>query len=140
MSSKPVLLVVDDDTNVLQAMERDLNRRFGADYRVVTADSPIAALERLQQIRKRGGEVALVVANQWMPDMTGAEFLRRAQEIYPDAQRGVLIMFTDWIRLSFSNESAVGPLQQAAILGRIDFLLRSEEHTSELQSRHYLVC
>ncbi len=113
--SKPALLVVDGDTDVLQVMERDLKRRFGADYRVIAMDSPVAALKRLQQTRMRGGEVALLVTDQWMPDMTGVEFLRRAQEISPSAQRGVLVTYGDW--------STVGPLHEAAILDQIDFFL-----------------
>jgi thioredoxin reductase (NADPH) len=112
---KPALLVVDDDTDVLQVMERDLRRRFGADYRVIATDSPVAALERLQQTRRRGGEVALLITDQWMPGMTGVELLRRAQEICPGAQRGVLVTYGDW--------STVGPLHEAAILGQIDFFL-----------------
>ena len=66
---KPTILVVDDDTAVLRAMERDLRRRFGADYRVLAVDSPTAALERLQQLQRRGGEVALLVTDQWTPGM-----------------------------------------------------------------------
>ena len=112
---KPTILVVDDDTAVLRAMERDLRRRFGADYRVLAVDSPTAALERLQQLQRRGGEVALLVTDQWTPGMTGVEFLRRAQELHPNAQRGVLVTFGDW--------STVGPLHDAAILGQLDFFL-----------------
>lgn len=113
--SKPALLVVDDDTYVLQVMERDLKRRFGADYRVIAMDSPVSALKRLQQTQRRGGEVALVVTDQWMPDMTGVELLRRVRDICPGAQRGVLVTYGDW--------STVGPLHEAAILDQIDFFL-----------------
>jgi thioredoxin reductase (NADPH) len=112
---KPALFIVDGDTNVRQAMERDLRRRFGADYRVIAAESPTAALKRVEQMSRRGIEVALLMTDQWTTGMTGVEFLRHAQQMYPGAQRGVLVTYGDW--------STVAPLQEAATLGQIDFFL-----------------
>jgi thioredoxin reductase (NADPH) len=111
----PALVVVDGDAAERAALERDLTRRFGADYRVVTAATAPAALERLQQTREGGGEVAVLLADQWLPGMTGVELLRRARALCPGAQKGVLVRYGDW--------STVEPLQQAAVLGQLDFFL-----------------
>src|SRR5919109_2820792 len=93
---KAALLVVDGDPAVRQALERDLTRRFGADYRVVAADTAPAALEQLQRWREAGAEVALLLADQWLPGMTGVELIRQAQPLYPGAQKGVLVTYGDW--------------------------------------------
>jgi thioredoxin reductase (NADPH) len=113
--TNPVLLVADGDAAVRAALERDLTRRFGADYRVVAADAAPAALARLRQLRDEGAEVALLLVDQWLPGMTGVELLRQAQAYYPGAQKGVLVTYGDW--------TTVEPLQRAAILGQIDFFL-----------------
>jgi thioredoxin reductase (NADPH) len=67
----PILFVVEDDPGTLASLAEALQRRFGADYRILTEQSPISALARLEQLQDLGEEVALVVANQWMPGMTG---------------------------------------------------------------------
>lgn len=111
----PALLIVDDDHAVLEALERDLKRRFGADYEVIAAGSPAVALDQIASIKDRGGEVALILTAQWTPGMTGVELLREAQGSFSSAQRGVLVTYGDW--------STVGPLHEAATLGQIDFFL-----------------
>ena len=79
--AKPVLLAVDDDPEVLRAVERDLRRQFGSHYRVLRADSGAAALEALQQLQVRNNPVALLLVDQRMPQMTGVEFLEQAVRI-----------------------------------------------------------
>jgi thioredoxin reductase (NADPH) len=94
-STKPVVLAVDDDAPVLRAVERDLRTRYGADYRVVAANSGAEALEAVRQLTVRGGAIALFVVDQRMPSMTGIEFLTQALELQPDAKRVLLTAYAD---------------------------------------------
>ena len=93
--AKPVVLAVDDDPVVLSAVQRDLRRKYGKDYRIVGADSGAAALEALGQLQLRSDPVALMVVDQRMPHMTGVEFLVQAIRIYPDARRVLLTAYAD---------------------------------------------
>ncbi len=93
--SKPVILTLDDDVNVLRAVERDLRSQYGADYRIVRADSGSTALEMLNDLRKRGETSALFLVDQRMPNMSGVEFLTKAIEVYPDARRVLLTAYAD---------------------------------------------
>lgn len=93
--AKPVLLTVDDDPQVLRAIERDLRQRFGAEHRIVRADSGAAALDALKQLKIRGDAVALLLADQRMPNMSGVEFLEAAKQLYPDAKRALLTAYAD---------------------------------------------
>ena len=94
-ASKPVLLTVDDDPEVLRAVERDLRRAYAADYRVVRAESGSEALDLLGKLKERGDPVALLVADQRMPEMTGVEFLERAKALHPSAKRVLLTAYAD---------------------------------------------
>jgi thioredoxin reductase (NADPH) len=93
--AKPVIFTVDDDPVVLRAIERDLRRQYGKDYRVLRADSGQAALSALQQIRVREEPVALVLSDQRMPEMTGVEFLEKTRELFPEAKRALLTAYAD---------------------------------------------
>src|SRR5208337_4409610 len=93
--AKPVLLTVDDDAEVLRAVERDLRRRYGERYRVLRADSGPAALEALRGLKKRDDSVGLLLADQRMPQMTGVEFLGQAMELFPNAKRVLLTAYAD---------------------------------------------
>ena len=93
--SKPIILTVDDDPEVLRAIERDLRRRFADRYRVMRADSGKMALDTLRQLKTRNNAVALLLADQRMPQMTGVDFLRQAMEIFPDAKRALLTAYAD---------------------------------------------
>src|SRR3954464_909478 len=92
---KPVLLSVDDDSDVLRAIERDLRTQYGAEYRVMGSDSPGGALDILKQLKVRNDHVALLLADQRMPDMDGVEFLQAAMRIYPEAKRALLTAYAD---------------------------------------------
>jgi thioredoxin reductase (NADPH) len=92
---KPVLLTVDDDQDVLKAIERDLRTKYGADYRVVSSDSPEGALDLLKSLKVRNDGVALLLADQRMPRMDGVGFLQAARQIYPDAKRALLTAYAD---------------------------------------------
>src|ERR1700682_2194111 len=92
---KPVLLTVDDDAEVLRAVERDLRSRYADRYRVMRADSGATALRAMQGLQKRKDVVALLLVDQRMPEMTGVEFLGQALKIYPDAKRVLLTAYAD---------------------------------------------
>ena len=92
---KPVILAVDDDPQVLRAVERDLRRRYAREYRVLRADSGESALDTLGKLMLRGDPVALLLVDQRMPRMTGVEFLERAIEQFPDARRALLTAYSD---------------------------------------------
>ena len=92
---KPVLLTVDDDVDVLRAVERDLRREYGSAYRVVAADSGDAALGALAELKRRGDPSALFLVDQRMPGMTGVEFLERAADLDPGAKKVLLTAYAD---------------------------------------------
>src|SRR5689334_8809598 len=93
--AKPILLSVDDDTDVLRAIERDLRSKYGANYRVLSSDSPQGALDLLKQLRLRNDSVALLLADQRMPKMDGVGFLQEARDIFPEAKRALLTAYAD---------------------------------------------
>jgi len=93
--AKPILLSVDDDSDVLRAIERDLRSHYGAEYRVIGSDSPQKALDILKQLRVRNDSVALLLADQRMPRMNGVEFLQEGMRIFPDAKRALLTAYAD---------------------------------------------
>ena len=92
---KPILLSVDDDSDVLRAIERDLRSKYGADYRVIGSDSPEKALDLLKQLKVRNDSVALMLADQRMPHMNGVEFLQEGMGIFPEAKRALLTAYAD---------------------------------------------
>jgi thioredoxin reductase (NADPH) len=93
--AKPVVFAVDDDREVLRAVERDLRRRYAREYRVLSADSGGAALDALDRLKLRGDAVALFLVDQRMPRMTGVEFLEEALGAYPEAKRVLLTAYAD---------------------------------------------
>ncbi|MEO1300379.1 MAG: response regulator, partial [Cyanobacteria bacterium J06636_16] len=92
---KPVILTLDDDPAVLQAIARDLRKQYGDRFRIVRADSGAAALDATQQLKLRGTTIALFLADQRMPQMSGVEFLEQASEIFPTAKRALLTAYAD---------------------------------------------
>lgn len=93
--AKPAFLTVDDDPEVLRAIERDLRKEYGNRFRVLRADSGTAALEVLQKAKLRNLAVALLLVDQRMPHMSGVEFLEQAIEVFPDAKRVLLTAYAD---------------------------------------------
>jgi len=106
--AKPVLFTIDDDPAVLNAVERDLRKQFGRDYRILKADSGAAALESLKQLQQRSEAVALFLADQRMPQMTGVQFLEQARALYPDAKRVLLTAYAD-------TEAAINAINRVAL-------------------------
>jgi thioredoxin reductase (NADPH) len=105
---KPILLSVDDDSDVLRAIERDLRSQYGAEYRIVGSDSPERALEILKQLKVRNDSVALLLADQRMPHMDGVQFLQEAMRIYPEAKRALLTAYAD-------TNAAISAINEAGI-------------------------
>ncbi len=95
MASKPVIFTLDDDPEVLQAIQRDLRREFGRDYRIMRAETGADALNALQQMKLRNDAVAIFLVDQRMPEMSGVEFLEQARELFPDAKRALLTAYAD---------------------------------------------
>src|ERR1700687_4951099 len=106
--AKPILLSVDDDTDVLRTIERDLRSHYGAEYRVIGSDSPEGALELLKQLKVRNDSVALLLADQRMPRMDGAGFLQEGMRIFPQAKRALLTAYAD-------TNAAISAINQANI-------------------------
>ena len=93
--AKPVIWTVDDDPDVLRAVERDLRRQYGDRYKVISADSGVSALEATRQLKLRNEPIALFLVDQRMPRMSGVEFLEQAMELYPEAKRALLTAYAD---------------------------------------------
>ncbi len=106
--ARPILLAVDDDVSVLEAVVQDLRRKYGATYRIMRAASGPAALDTLAQLKTRDEPVALIISDQRMPGMTGVEMLERARDIYPDARRILLTAYAD-------TEAAIRAINTARI-------------------------
>ena len=104
--AKPILLTVDDDPDVLRAIERDLRSQYGANYRVISSDSPMGALDILKELKVRNDGVALLLADQRMPQMDGVGFLQAAKEIFPDSKRALLTAYAD-------TNAAISAINQA---------------------------
>ncbi len=105
---RPAIVAVDDEPAVLAAVSRDLRRGFGDRYRVMRAGSGAEALELLKQIRARGEQVALLVADQRMPGLSGTDYLVRARELVPEAKRVLLTAYAD-------TEAAIQAINEVAL-------------------------
>jgi len=111
--AKPVIVVVDDEEASRRALTEELESRYGGHYQIVSAASPDLGLARLEELRADGSPVPLVLADQWMPGMTGTQFLARVKQVISTARRGLLI--------SWGDRSAVAPILEAAALGWLEF-------------------
>jgi thioredoxin reductase (NADPH) len=110
--SKPVLLAVDDDNEVLRAVDRDLKQKYASEYRVLRAESGQVALDTLKQLKLRNETVALMLVDQRMPQMTGVAFLKETLDLYPKSKRVLLTAYAD-------TEAAIQAINGA----RIDYYL-----------------
>jgi thioredoxin reductase (NADPH) len=105
---RPILLAIDDDTSVLEAVVQDLRRHYGQNYRIIRAASGDAAMEVCRQLKERGETIALFLSDQRMPGMTGVEFLQQAMALYPKAERVLLTAYAD-------TEAAIRAINSAKI-------------------------
>jgi thioredoxin reductase (NADPH) len=93
--TKPIILTVDDELQVLNAIERDLRQHYRADYRIVKASSGAEALDVVRELKRRNEPVALLLSDQRMPVMSGTEFLSEARQLYPDCRKVLLTAYAD---------------------------------------------
>ena len=112
MPTKPIILTVDDDTEVLQAISRDLRSQYGDRFRIVRADSGTSAIEALKQLKIRNETVALFLSDQRMPEMNGVEFISLATPMFPKAKRVLLTAYAD-------TNAAIAAINKA----RLDYYL-----------------
>jgi thioredoxin reductase (NADPH) len=105
---RPALLAVDDEPAVLAAVARDLRRGFGERYRVLRATSGPEALDLLRQLRARGDDVAMLIADQRMPGMAGTDYLVEARKLVPEAKRVLLTAYAD-------TEAAIAAINDVAL-------------------------
>lgn len=112
MLDRPIIMVVDDEPAALAALLDALARRYGGDYRVVSQFSAKAALADLAQMKETGERVALIIADQWMPEISGIDFLAQAHELHHHAQRALLV---DW-----GDRSASTTILEGCAMGRLE--------------------
>ncbi|MEO8391922.1 MAG: FAD-dependent oxidoreductase [Chloroflexota bacterium] len=110
--TKPNLMLVDEQLHDLGILQQELLQRYATHYDVLAEASAESALARLEALQAAGGQVVIVLAAEQMTDMTGIGFLERAHELYPRAQRVLLI--------PAANRSASKPILKAISLGQID--------------------
>jgi thioredoxin reductase (NADPH) len=121
---RPVILAVDDDPSELAALLDALARRYGADYRVTSQLSGSAALRDLTRMLDEGESVALIIADQWMPEMNGIDLLSRAHEIHPSAQRALLV--------NWGDQSAAPTILRGCAFGQIENYLHKPWSPAEI--------
>ncbi len=112
----PVILAVDDDPDVIALIGRELEDRYGRAFRIETARAESTARQILTDLSESGDRLALVLADQWLPDGTGCEFLAHTRELFPHARRLLLISWGEW-----AVDATAGPLRQGIGLGQIDY-------------------
>jgi thioredoxin reductase (NADPH) len=105
---RPAILAVDDEPAVLAAVARDLRRGFGERFRILRASSGAEALDVLGELRSRGDQVAMLIADQRMPGMPGTQYLLEARKLVPDAKRVLLTAYAD-------TEAAIAAINEVAL-------------------------
>jgi len=114
--SRPVIFAVDDDLSSIGHISAELERRYDRDYRIFFSTSARGAVEQLERMQQAGDRVALVLADQWMPELTGPELLALVPDLHPQAKRALLVGWGDW-----GDEPTADAIRAAMALGRIDY-------------------
>lgn len=113
---KPAIVAVADDPSLVERVGAELEHRYSHDYRIVAVQGATSALEQLEALHGASEQVALVLAAQWMRDLTGQHLLARVSAMFPTARRGLLIGWGDW-----SDEPTAAAIREAMALGHIDY-------------------
>lgn len=95
MSKKPIIFAVDDEPQVLSALQRDLRKKYRKEYKVMSTTSVKEALQTLQELKNKNEVVAIFLSDQRMPEMLGVEYLEQAVEFYPEAKRVLVTAYSD---------------------------------------------
>jgi len=130
-ATKPMLLALDEDAEALARVERELDRRYGTDYRVVCLPSVATATAVLAGARTAREEVALVLADQWLTGTTGAEFLTRVPELIPSAKRALLVAWRAW-----ADRPSADAILDAMALRHIDDYIVKPRRSPDEQFHH----
>ncbi|MGH2758911.1 MAG: FAD-dependent oxidoreductase [Actinomycetota bacterium] len=132
MTDKAVIVVVDDEADALAHVSVELQRRYDRDYRIVFESSPTAALAKIGAMREAGERIALVLADQWMPDMKGVELLSRVRELDQLTKRALLISWGQW-----ADEPTAQAIRGGMASGCMDYyILKPWKSPDELFHRH----
>ena len=123
--SKPILLIVEDEGDVRQELRNALEKRFSAHYEVIDERLPVGAVRRVEELRARKRDIALILADYHMPAMSGMEFLEKVAQFYPDARRVLLI---DWL-----DTAANSIIARAMTLGELHYYLFKPWGNAEAQ-------
>jgi thioredoxin reductase (NADPH) len=106
--AKPIIMTIDDEPQVLNAIQRDLRNHYRGDYRIVKSGSGPDALEAVKQFKKRNDPLALFLVDQRMPKMSGTDFLRKAIDFYPEARKVLLTAYAD-------TEAAIASINEVGL-------------------------
>jgi thioredoxin reductase (NADPH) len=120
---KPMLVIVDSGSVSFRTIEYELKKRYDKDYQVVSIPSSKWGIKRLSEFKAARQEVALVLADQWMPDMSGAEFVAQARQLFPTAKRALLIAWGD--------RTAQEPILRSMTLGHVDYYVNKPERPGD---------
>jgi thioredoxin reductase (NADPH) len=115
-AAQPSLMVVDGNEGELARTVAELHRRYGSDYRIVSERSAIVALSHLEASRAANEAIAVVLADQWLPELTGEEFLARVRDLHPHAKRALLVPWGAW-----ADPPTAAAIHRAIALGHTDY-------------------
>jgi thioredoxin reductase (NADPH) len=128
---RPVVFVIDDDADGLERTGQELRRRYSSDYRIVCERAAAKALQTLEALRAAGEDVAVVLADQWIPEVSGSELLARVRQLHPHAKRALLIAWGAW-----GDRPTADAVLRAMALGHIDYyVLKPWQSPDELFHR-----
>ena len=133
--AEPIIFAVDDETQVLNAIERDLRRRYARGYRIISANSAETALDVVHRLKQRNDPIALFIVDQRMPGLSGTEFLKETLKFYPDARKVLLTAYAD-TEAAIASINSIGldryltkPWDQSELYETLDNLLAEWQAT-----------
>lgn len=93
--TRPVILAIDDEPEVLRAVQRDLRSHYGSEYQILGATGGQEAIDVIEELKLRDTPLALILADQRMPSVTGVDVLRSSRSLYPEAKKALLTAYAD---------------------------------------------